>query len=167
VNVSVPLLAPSAPIALSSRLGQLPSGLPTDAFSALHYGSSSVLLPHFSPPSPAVGLLSVDSAFQSVIIPDVPYVLGPACSLVTGYPTPSGKFVSFSVVSAFCMACAIVKSMYVSSNVLFQCFLYRSLMLSRHCLIVIEGWSFTPSSVKELEVCFSYLLCCFSFPSIC
>jgi hypothetical protein len=95
VNVSVPLLAPSAPIALSSRLGQLPSGLPTDAFSTLHCGSSSVLLPHFSPPSPAAGLLSVDSAFQSVIIPDVPYVLGPACSLVTGYPTPSGKFVFF------------------------------------------------------------------------
>jgi hypothetical protein len=97
----------------------------------------------------------------------VPYVLGPACSLVTGYPTPSGKFVSSPAVSTICMTCVVVKCVYASSNLVFQCFLYRLLMLSRRCSIVVEGWSFTPSSVKELEVCFSYLLCCFSFPSIC
>jgi hypothetical protein len=161
VNVSVPPLAPFVPTALSSRVDQLSSPPLRVAFSSVHYGTSSAVLPHLSPSS-ATGLLSVDSAFQSVVIPDVPYVLGPSCSLVTGYPTPSGKFVSSFAVSAICMARAVVKCVYASSNVVFQYLLYPLLMLSRRWRTVVEGWSFTPSSVKELEVWSSYFLCCFS-----
>jgi hypothetical protein len=149
VSMSMPAPTSLVPTALSSRL-------------PVHYRASSAVLPHFSPSSSPAGLLSVDSAFQSVVIPDVPYVLGPACSLVTGYPTPSGRFVSSPAVSNICMTCAIVKCFYAFSNLALQCFLYRLLMVNKRWSIVVEGWSFTPSSVKEPEVCSSHLLCCFS-----
>ncbi|KAM0931492.1 hypothetical protein ACQ4PT_000481 [Festuca glaucescens] len=89
MSLSMPLPGSLVPTALSSRPDRPPSGFPPAIFSPVHSGTSSVVLPHLRPPSSPAGLLSVDSAFQAVLIPDVPYVLGPACSLVTGYPTPS------------------------------------------------------------------------------
>ncbi|KAM0914328.1 hypothetical protein ACQ4PT_011536 [Festuca glaucescens] len=72
VSLSMPLPSSLVPTALSSRPDRPPSGFPPAIFSLVHSGTSSVVLPHLRPPSSPAELLSVDSAFQAVLIPDVP-----------------------------------------------------------------------------------------------
>ncbi|KAM0912941.1 hypothetical protein ACQ4PT_012492 [Festuca glaucescens] len=89
VNLSMALPTSFMSVAPSSRPARPPSGLPPTVLPPLRSAFPPAVLPRLRPPSSPGGLLSVDSALQDLLIPDVTYVLGPACSLVTGYPTPS------------------------------------------------------------------------------
>jgi hypothetical protein len=133
VSVSMPLPGSLVSTGLSSRPDRILPGFRPATLSPVPYGASSVVLPRLRPTSSAAGLLSVDSAFEAVVIPDVAYVLGPACSVVTGFPTPSGKFGCFPIVPNICILGATVKCAYTSSDLASQCFLYHLLMLNRRC----------------------------------
>ncbi|KAM0926502.1 hypothetical protein ACQ4PT_003554 [Festuca glaucescens] len=78
-SVRLPMPVLSSPVVPALSSGIVPV-LPRPSS-----GLVSVLRPTSSPGV----LFSVDSALQAVLSPDASYVLGPACSFHTGYPTPS------------------------------------------------------------------------------